>query len=202
MDSTIWKKRIILPIVIITIIITTGVFLVNPVISFVTALQSSNIVTTKYGNSAEQLPNLNRSTYILEETHNAIKNNLHTSFVQAADTASKQFNKSTEIVGGHLGVEQGYLVYEFIAMNTLNYAGYKIIVDAGNGDILSTSDGIQIKNYFDRYIGPDRVHGLHGFMREHGYGHGYHSGSGLFGFGHWKGPWGFSSHSFNYDHGS
>ena len=58
-------------------------------------------------------------------------------------------------MGGHLGVEQRYLVYEFIAMNTLNYAGYKIIVDAGNGDILSTSDGIQIKNYFNRYIGPD-----------------------------------------------
>ena len=40
------------------------------------------------------------------------------------------------------------------------------------------------KELFDRYIGSDRVYGLHGFMGEPGYGHGFDSGSGPLGFGY------------------
>jgi hypothetical protein len=45
----------------------------------------------------------------------------------------------------NLGVEGGYLTYKFTAMNTMNNTGYKAIVDAGNGDMLFTADGIQIE---------------------------------------------------------
>ena len=43
------KNRVILPVVIIAAVVITGVLLANPVISFVTAIQSSNLTANEGG---------------------------------------------------------------------------------------------------------------------------------------------------------
>ena len=44
------KNKVILPVVIIAAVIITWIFLASPVISFVTAIQSSNMTTNESGN--------------------------------------------------------------------------------------------------------------------------------------------------------
>ena len=130
------KNRVILPVVIIAVVVITGVFLASPVISFVTAIQSSNLTANEGGILGEQSQKINGSINVLEKSQTAIENDLKTSFVQAADIVARQSNNDTILLGGHLGVEQGYLVYKFFAINPTNHTGYKTIVDAGNGAVL------------------------------------------------------------------
>lgn len=144
------------------------------------------------GKFIEQSPKINGSINVLEKAQAAIENDLKTSFVQAADIAARQSNNDTILLGGHLGVDQGYLVYKFFAINPTNHTGYKTIVDAGNGVMLYKSEDIQMMNFFDKSGDLDMGwHGMPGFSGEHGYGHGQEHEHKSFGFGHWKGPWGF-----------
>jgi uncharacterized membrane protein YkoI len=207
-DSNKVKKRVILSAVIIAAVVILGVLLANPVISFVTAIQSSNMTVNERerGIFVEQSPKINGSINVLEKAQAAIENDLKTSFVQAADIAAGQSNNDTILLDGHLGVDQGYLVYKFFSLNPTNQTGYKITVDAGNGAVLYKTEDIHIMNYFDKSGDQSREdHGIPGFAGEHGYGYGQGLGLGLeqeqeqesFGFGHWKGPWGFNGQGDN-----
>ncbi|HYF99926.1 MAG TPA: hypothetical protein VD815_07530 [Candidatus Saccharimonadales bacterium] len=193
------KNKVILPVVILAGAIISGVLLANPVISFVTANQPSNMTSSKMGEIfSDQSPKINGSVNVLEKTHAAIENDLKTSFNQAADIATNQSNNDTILLGGHLDIDQGYLVYKFFAINPTNHTGYKTIVDAGNGAVLYKSEEIQMMNFFDRSGGQDRGwHGLPGISGEHGYGHGQQQTHKSFGFGHWIGPWGFHGQGNN-----
>ncbi len=197
------KNRVILPVVIIAVVVITAVFLANPVISFVTAIQSSNITTNEKGIFNDQSPKINGSINVLEKTQVAIENDLKTSFTQAADIVARQSNNETILLGGHLGVDQGYLVYKFFAINPANHTGYKTIVDAGNGSVLYKSEDVQMLNFFDKSGDQGMGHGMLGFSGEHGYGHGHGQGHGQgpqhepFGFGNWKGLWGFHGQGDN-----
>jgi uncharacterized membrane protein YkoI len=190
------KNRVILPVVIIAAVAITGVFLANPVISFVTAIQASNMTSNEKGIFSDHSPKINGSINVLEKVQTAVENDLKTSFVQAADIATRQSNNDTILLGGHLGVDQGYLVYNFFSLNPMNHTGYKIIIDAGNGDVLHKSEDIRMMNFFDK--SSDQSEGwsiLPGFAVEHGYGQGQEHKP--FGFGHWKGPWGSHGHGGN-----
>ena len=193
------KNKVILPVVIIAAVIITGVFLASPVISFVTAIQSSNMTTNESGISGEQSPKINGSINVLEKAQSTIENDLQTSFVQAADIVARQSNNDTILLGGHLGVDQGYLVYKFFAIDPTNHNVYKTIVDPGNGSVLYKSEGVQTMNFFEKSEDQSRGHGMPGFSGEHGYRQG--QGNELFGFGHWKGPWGFNGQSDNNSNG-
>ena len=203
-DSIKVKKRVILPAVIITAVVIIGVFLTNPITSFVTAIQSSNMTVNERegGIFVEQSPKINGSINVLEKAQTAIENDIKTSFVQAADIATGQSNNYTILLDGHLGVDQGYLVYKFFSLNPTNHTGYKTIVDAGNGAVLYKTEDMQIMNFFDKSGDQSREgHGMPEFAGEHGYGYG--QGQGLeqeqesFGFGHGKGPWGFNGQGDN-----
>ena len=206
------KKRVILSAVIIAAVVILGVLSANPVISFVTAIQSSNITLNEsgWGKFVEQSPKINGSINVLEKAQDAIENDLKISFVQAADIATGQSDNDTILLDGHLGVRQGYLVYKFFSLNPTNHTGYKTIVDAGNGAVLYKTEDMQIMNFFDKSGDQSREdHGMPGFAGEHGYGYGQGQGLGLglelkqeqeqesFGFGHWRGPWGFHGQGDN-----
>jgi uncharacterized membrane protein YkoI len=64
-----------------------------------------------------------------------IKNNQKVSFQQASEIAAKKTANGT-VIGGHLGVVQGYLVYVFYIGNIQNKISYLTLVDPGNGDVL------------------------------------------------------------------
>ncbi len=209
-DSNKVKKRVILSAVILSAVVIIGVLLANSVISFVTAIQSSNMTVNERGGGkfVEQSPKINASINVVEKAQAAIENDLKTSFVQAADIATGQSNSDTILLDGHLGVDQGYLVYKFFSLNPTNQTGYKTIVDAGNGAVLYKTDDIPIMNFFDKSGDRSREdHGMPGFADEHGYGYGQGQVQGLeqkqesFGFGHWKGPWGFHAQGDNPSNG-
>jgi uncharacterized membrane protein YkoI len=75
-----------------------------------------------------------------------IKEHQATSFSEAASIAEKQVT-SGAIVGGHIGVVQGYLVYNFVVIDTENDKSYSIMIDAGDGKILKKSDAMDLKQF-------------------------------------------------------
>jgi uncharacterized membrane protein YkoI len=114
----------------------------------------------------EGLPQINGSVSVANETRNFINENVKVSFVEAAQTAQGQVTNGT-VLGGHLGVVQGYLVYTFFVADTASQTGHLVIVDAGNGNVLHTSEGLSFGSF-----GHPMMFGLWG-------GHG--------GFGDWHG---------------
>src|SRR5918911_5592932 len=68
-------------------------------------------------NFGEAMPQINGSVSLANDASNFINENVKVSFVQAAQTAQGQVTNGT-VIGGHLGVVQGYLVYTFFVADT------------------------------------------------------------------------------------
>jgi uncharacterized membrane protein YkoI len=126
--------------VVVASVILTGTFVAYPAISSVYAVQTSNITTAATVSVSSQIPKITGSINVIQTTKNIIKDTLNISFSQAADIAGKQITNGT-VIGGHLGVVQGYLVYTFFGVNSGTQTAYHTIIDAGNGKVLYTSPG-------------------------------------------------------------
>jgi uncharacterized membrane protein YkoI len=129
------------------------------------------------------LPKINGSVNVVDNMKNFLKESTKIPFSQAAQTAEKQVNGT--VVGGHIGVIQGYLVYTFAVVG--NQTLYKTIIDAGNGQVLFTSQGHPVGSFGAGPFGHPRGPLGFGFG---GFGHGNSF------FGHWdkspnmgEGPW-------------
>ena len=112
--------------------------------------------------AAPQLPSFTGSVNVGQTLKNFMNDNVKVSFLEAASIAAKQITNGT-IVGGHLGVVQGYLVYTFFAMNAQSKTGFLVIVDAGNGHVLYTSQGQSIGSFGPPIFGLWRAAGFGGF---------------------------------------
>src|SRR5215210_912915 len=114
------------------------------------------------------MPQINGSVSIANEASNFINENVKVSFVAAAQTAQGQVTNGT-VLGGHLGVVQGYLVYTFFVSDVANQTGHLVVVDAGNGDVLYTSEGQSLGSFGNAMMfGAWGGHG--GFGEWHGLG--------------------------------
>jgi hypothetical protein len=183
-NSRIVSKKVLLPAIIAVVagaIILTGIFVVYPAISSASAIQQT-ANTSAIGPGNGQLPKVTGSINVMQVTKNVIKDNLKVPFSQAADIAGKQITNGT-VIGGHIGVVQGYLVYTFFAVNPGTHTRYLTVVDAGNGKVLYTSPGQQ--------MGGDSIgtHGAFGQQGPHGLAGGF--GHEPMGFGPWRAPGGF-----------
>jgi len=92
------------------------------------------------------IPKINGSVNVVENIGNILKQNAKISFSAGADTAQKQLSNAT-VVGGHLGVTQGYLTYTYFAVDTNKQISYTILIDAGNGNVLYKSEGKEINSF-------------------------------------------------------
>jgi hypothetical protein len=117
--------------------------------------------------SGEGIPQINGSVSVANETSNLINENVKVPFVAAAQTAQGQVTNRS-VLGGHLGVVQGYLVYTFFVANTANQTGHLTVIDAGNGEVLCTSESQPLGSFG------------HSSMYGHLGGHAYRG---------WDGPW-------------
>ena len=125
----------------------------------------------------EAMPQINGSVSVANETSNFINENVKVSFVEAAQTAQGQVANGT-VLGGHLGVVQGYLVYTFFVSDIGNQTGHLVIVDAGNGNVLHTSEGLSFGSFgYPMIFGPWGGHG--GFGDWHGQGKPHWFGGGM-----------------------
>jgi hypothetical protein len=167
-------------------IILTGIFVAYPAISSVYAVQPNNTTATAIVSGNGQLPKITGSINVMQSTKSIIKDNLKIPFSQAADTAGKQISNST-IIGGRLGVVQGYLAYTFFGVNPGTHTAYLTIVDAGNGKVLYTTQGQQMGGGF---FGASRhMEGAFGSPGPYELAGGF--GHGPFGLGQWRSPGGF-----------
>ena len=68
---------------------------------------------------------------------NALASQIKVGLSQSAMTAEKDVGNNSHAVAAHLGVEHGYLVYTVWLVDG-SYNFHKVIVDAGNGNVLSS----------------------------------------------------------------
>jgi hypothetical protein len=132
--------------------------------------------TSQYG----EIPKINGSVNVRDGIKNFFAENAKTPFITGAQTAQDQIANGT-VLGGHVGVTQGYLTYTYFVMNPTNDTAHKVIVDAGNGQVLHTSEGKQIGS------GAQSMFESFGQGRGH---EGFGGGGGFGPFGHGFGPFG------------
>jgi uncharacterized membrane protein YkoI len=90
-------------------------------------------------------PQINGSINVQQQANKFIQDNVKVSFNTAASTAQAQVDGGA-VVAGHLGVVQGYLVYTFNVVNYDQGTSKIVIVDAGDGQVLFTSDSLPLQH--------------------------------------------------------
>jgi uncharacterized membrane protein YkoI len=178
--SNLLSKKAIIVVAILAIGTVSVILVASSIAQTTTAQQQQQyrqrIMTEMMGWSGEGIiPQINGSVSVANETSNFINENVKVPFVAAAQTAQGQVANGT-VLGGHLGVVQGYLVYKFFVVeNNTNQAGHLTVIDAGNGDVLYTSEGQPLGSFGHSSIFGPWSSGGHG--HERGWG------------GPWKGYW-------------
>jgi hypothetical protein len=191
------KKRLIITI----LSITTSLFLLTAFLSVAPALfvnaifqnQHNNTVGSNFDGGGKPLihngfltnelinnsiPQINGTLNIIHSTGNTSIKNVTVPFLTAAQSAQSAILNG-KIIGGHIGITQGFLTYNFAVSNPTNNTISKVIVDAGNGKVLYTSPGISINS---------TQFALRGMNGGFGFGHwgfGHHGMNGGFGNSHW-----------------
>ena len=153
-------------------LLLSAIFIVSPLVSTLAQQQvqpqqfeTNETIPSQYKTE----PTINGSVSIADNIVNFLKENTRIPFIAAAETAQQQITNGT-VLGGHLGVTQGYLAYTFLVANPSDKTIHQVIIDAGNGQVLSTSEGTSLESF----------------------GHPWHAG-----FGPWKGHHGFFGGSWN-----
>ncbi|MER5174688.1 MAG: hypothetical protein ABJB76_01465 [Candidatus Nitrosocosmicus sp.] len=140
-NSKIFNKKVLMPIIIAAVAFSLIIWGL-PQAKAAALNQTTNSAAAGY----TQLPKITGSVHAEQTVENVIKDNLKVSFLQASEIAAKQITNST-IVGGHLEVVQGYLVYTFFVVNAQDQTGHMIIVDAGYPKVLYASQGQPIGSF-------------------------------------------------------
>lgn len=126
--------------------------------------------------SGEGMPQINGSVSLADEASNFINENVKVSFVAAAQTAQGQVTNGT-VLGGHMGIVQGYLVYTYFVADSANKTGHLVVVDAGNGNVLYTSESQSLGSFGHPMM--FGAWGGHGFGEWHGLGNPHGFGGGM-----------------------
>ena len=121
----------------IAIVLAIGA-LVIPVSLREISAQETTTNTTQTNPMRAEIPQLNGSVNVEQQSNQFIQDNVRVPFATALQTAQAEVRNGTAI-SGNLGVVQGYLVYIFKLANFEAQTSRIVIVDAGNGSVLYTS---------------------------------------------------------------
>ena len=133
-------KKVIIVVAVLAVGALSAVLIVSPLVQATAQEEQRQRMMMMMSGFGEGLPQINGSVSLANETSNFINENVKVSFPAAAQTAQGQVTNGT-VLGGHLGVLQGYLVYTFFVSGTDNQLGHLVVVDSGNGSVLFTSEG-------------------------------------------------------------
>jgi uncharacterized membrane protein YkoI len=134
------NKKVVVPAAVAVLAVAmVGVIVLSPM--SVLAQNSTNATN----NNALTAPNINGSVSIQNATNDFVKNNMKITFIDAANTAKGQVPNGV-VVGGRLSDVQGFLVYSFSVANYDAGTMKIVIVDAGNGQALYTSNDLPLYN--------------------------------------------------------
>ena len=148
-------------------IVLSAIFIASPLgYSWAQQQQKQTTGNRTYMNEYGAIPQINGSVNIRDNIQNFFKENTKIPFTTAAETAQKQIANGT-VLGGHLGVAQGYLTYTYFVIDPAKEIGHKVVIDAGNGQVLYTSEGQPLGSFgpshMFRSFGPWKGHGFGGF---------------------------------------
>jgi hypothetical protein len=90
------------------------------------------------------IPQIEGSVNVGDAMKSFITEHKTVKFSDASSTAEAQVANGV-VAHGNIGVVQGYLVYTFFVVDSENNAGYKVVIDAGNGKVLHKSEGTSFK---------------------------------------------------------
>jgi uncharacterized membrane protein YkoI len=168
------NKKVIIVVAVLAVGVLSAVLVASSLAQATAQEQQQQRMLMGFG---EGMPQINGSVSLANEASNFINENVKVSFVAAAQTAQGQVTNGT-VLGGHLGVVQGYLVYTFFVSDIGNQTGHLVIVDAGNGNVLYTSEGQSFGSFgLPMMFGPWGGHG--GFGEWHGPGKPHWFGGGM-----------------------
>ena len=178
--SNLLSKKVIIVVAILAIGAVSAILVASSIAQTTTAQQQQQYRQRMMMGWSDEaiIPQINGSVSLANETSNFINENVKVPFVAAAQTAQGQVANGT-VLGGHLGVVQGYLVYKVFVADTANQAGHLTVIDAGNGDVLYTSEGQPLGSF-----GPSSIFGPWSGGR-----HGHERGWDGPWKGHWAGEW-------------
>jgi uncharacterized membrane protein YkoI len=170
------NKKVIIVVAVLAVGALSAVWVVSS-LAQATAQEQQQQQQRMFMRFGEGIPQINGSVSLANEASNFINENVNVSFVEAAQTAQGQVTNGT-VLGGHLNVVQGYLVYTFFVANTGSQTGHLAIVDAGNGNVLYTSEGKSFGSFgHPMMFGPWGGHG--GFGEWQGLGKPHWFGGGM-----------------------
>lgn len=96
-----------------------------------------NIATSSTKNAGSQ--NITGSIKLRSIIGNAIASHIKVSLIQAATTAVQAVGNNSHAVAANLGQEGGFLVYTIWIVDS-NYNFHRVVVDAGNGNVLTSEN--------------------------------------------------------------
>jgi uncharacterized membrane protein YkoI len=132
------SKKVLIPTILGIGILLLAIFIAWP-LAYTWAQQQRTVTNNTDIREQGRIPQINGSISVKDNIKNFLKENIKIPFISAAETAQKQIANGV-VVGGHLGVTQGYLTYTYFVIDPVQETGQKVIVDAGNGKVLYTSE--------------------------------------------------------------
>lgn len=177
--SRLVSKKVLIPAILAIGIILSVVYVALPLGNSWAQRQQA---VSNYSNMGDYgaIPKINGLVSVGDNIKNFLKENAKISFVAASETAQNQIANGT-VLGGRLGMTQGFLTYAYLVADQTNDTVHKVIIDAGNGQVLYTSEGREIGSINPQMFGPfghGKAHGFGGGGPWHGFGGFWH---GLFG---------------------
>jgi uncharacterized membrane protein YkoI len=191
------QKKVLIPAILGVGIMLTAIFILSSPFDSTWAQQQQQLPLTGFNKTSDmseyaEIPKVNGSVNVRDGIKNFLVENTKVPFITGAQTAQDQIANGT-VLGGHIGMTQGYLTYTYLVVSPTNDTAHKVIVDAGNGQVIHTSEGKQLGSVarsmfgsFGEGIGHERLGGISAFGP---FGHGFgpfHNNGGLGGFWHNK----------------
>ena len=105
--------------------------------SLITGILQEASAQTQSSTGAFALRNLTGSVQIFPSKSQIIQTKASVSLSAAATTAEKSVGPNSHATSAHIAIVNGYLVYRVHVIDTNNNI-HRVIVDAGNGKVLST----------------------------------------------------------------
>jgi len=145
MDTTLFRKRNVVLLIVTVIIVSVAVSTsTTQYIHYAGALTRSNITTGMMGGNKLNMsigasgPNITGSVSLAPLIAKAIASRVNVSLVNAATIAEKAVGTNAHAVSIRLAVIHGFLVYRALVVDS-NYGFHTVLVDAGNGKVLSSA---------------------------------------------------------------
>src|SRR5215213_4275839 len=167
------NKKVIIVVAVLAVGVLSAVLVASSLAQATAQEQQQQRMLMSFG---EGMPQINGSVSLANEASNFINENVKVSFVAAAQTAQGQVTNGT-VLGGHISIVQGYLVYTFFTADAANQTGHLVVVDAGNGNVLYTSEGQSLGSFGHPMM--FGAWGGHGFGEWHGLGNPHGLGGGI-----------------------